>query len=83
MRDNSVKNQRNITKFELDLHIPVMYLHTQFQPYTMYIHTTKSYRVETKNFFKKDNSVKNHQTETKFKLDLRNPMIYPYISNLY
>jgi hypothetical protein len=35
-RDNSVKNQRTITKFELDLHIPMIYLHIQFQPYTVY-----------------------------------------------
>ena len=36
-------------------------------------------RVETENFFKRDNSVINHQTTTKFKLDLRHPMTYPYI----
>jgi hypothetical protein len=36
--------------------------------------------VETENFFKGDSSVKkNHQTMTKFKLDLLNPMMYPYI----
>ena len=29
-------------------------------------------------FFKRDNSVKNQQTMTKFELDLRSPMTYPY-----
>jgi hypothetical protein len=33
-RDNSVKNQRIITKFELDLHIPMTNLHMQFESYT-------------------------------------------------
>jgi hypothetical protein len=33
-RDNSVKNQQTITKFELDLHIPMAKLHMQFEPYT-------------------------------------------------
>ena len=53
------------------------YLHKQFQPHT-YIQT-KVKRAETENFFKRDNSVINHQTTTKFKLDLHNPMTYPYI----
>jgi hypothetical protein len=33
-RDNSVKNQWTITKFELDLRIPMTDLHMQFEPYT-------------------------------------------------
>jgi hypothetical protein len=37
-RDNSVKNQQTITKFELDLHNHMMNLYMQFQPYT-YIQT--------------------------------------------
>jgi hypothetical protein len=49
-RDNSVKNQWTITKFEHDLRIPIMYLHIQFQPYT-YMYTNKSYRAETEFFF--------------------------------
>jgi hypothetical protein len=32
-RDNSVKNQWTITKFELDLRIPMTKLHMQFEPY--------------------------------------------------
>jgi hypothetical protein len=75
-RDNSVKNQRTIIKFELDLRISKMYLHIQFQPYT---HTYKSYRAETEKIFKRDNSVKNHRTATKFKLYQCNPMMYPHI----
>jgi hypothetical protein len=37
-RDNSVKNQSTITKFKLNLRIPMMNLHIQFEPYT-YIQT--------------------------------------------
>jgi hypothetical protein len=37
-RDKSIKNQWTITKFELELRIPLTYLHMQFQPYT-YIQT--------------------------------------------
>jgi hypothetical protein len=33
-RDNSVKNRRKRAKFDLDLCIPLAYLHMQFQPYT-------------------------------------------------
>jgi hypothetical protein len=54
-RDNSVKNQRTITKFELDLHIPMTNLHMQFEPYT-YIQTKVRERKQI--FFKRDNSVK-------------------------
>ena len=44
------------------------------------IHTSElKFRAETENFFKRDNSVINHQTMTKFKFDLRNPITYPYI----
>jgi hypothetical protein len=32
-RDISVKNKRTITKFELDLHIPMTNLHMQFESY--------------------------------------------------
>jgi hypothetical protein len=37
-RDNSVKNQRTIIKFEPHLRIPMTNLHMQFEPYT-YIQT--------------------------------------------
>ena len=65
-------------KFEIDLRIPMMYLHIQFQPYT-YIHTNKSYRVETENLFKRDNSVKKSSDQNQIHLYLRNLMMYPYI----
>jgi hypothetical protein len=74
-RDNSVKNQRTITKFELDLRIPIMYLHMQFQPYT-YIQT--KVRERKLKISSREITVKSHCTATKFKLDLRNPMMYPY-----
>jgi hypothetical protein len=32
--NNSVKNHPTITKFKLDLQIPLTYLHMQYQPYT-------------------------------------------------
>jgi hypothetical protein len=35
--------------------------------------------VETENFFKRDNSVKNHGIMTKFKFYLHISMMYPYI----
>jgi hypothetical protein len=41
-RGNSVKNQWTITKFELDLRIPLTNLHMQFEPYTYMIHPNKS-----------------------------------------
>jgi hypothetical protein len=34
MRDNSVKNQRTITEFELDLRIPMTNVQMQFESYT-------------------------------------------------
>jgi hypothetical protein len=48
-RDNSVKNQQTISKFEMDLCIPMTNLHMQFEPYTLYIDPNKSYRAETEN----------------------------------
>jgi hypothetical protein len=55
-RDNSVKNLRTITKFELDMLIPMTNRHMQFEPYT-YIQTKDGER-KLKIFFKRDNSVK-------------------------
>jgi hypothetical protein len=47
---------------------------------TLYMHPNKSLREETKNFFKRNNSVKNFIIpRPKFELDLRNSMMYPYI----
>jgi hypothetical protein len=75
-RDNSVKNQWTITKFELDLRIPMMNLHMQFEPYT-YIQT--KFRERKLKFFSRGITLsKNHPTMTKFELDLHNPMMYPY-----
>jgi hypothetical protein len=47
----------------------------QFEPYT-YIQT--KVRVETEIFSRGITLSKNHQTMTKFKLDLHNPKMYPY-----
>jgi hypothetical protein len=75
-RDNSVKNQQTITKFKLDLRIPMTNLHMQFESYTCI--QTKAWERKLKisifSKFKRDNSVKNQWTITKFKLDLRIPM---------
>jgi hypothetical protein len=54
--DNSVKNERTIPKFEIDLRIPMMNLHVQFQPYT-YIQTKVRER-KLNFFFKRDNCQK-------------------------
>jgi hypothetical protein len=55
-RDISAKNQWTITKFELDLRIPMTNLHMQFEPYT-YIQTKVRER-KLNFFFNRDNSVK-------------------------
>jgi hypothetical protein len=68
------KKQPTITKFSLDLCIPLMYLHMQFQ-YLNTIHPNKSYRVETENFLKRISSVKNYLTR-QFDLDVRIPLTY-------
>jgi hypothetical protein len=76
-RDNSVKNQRTITKFELDLRIPMMNLQMQFESYTCIqtkVRERKLKSLKKISKFKKDNSVKNQWTITKFELDLRIPM---------
>jgi hypothetical protein len=48
----------------------------QFEPYT-YIQTKVRER-KLKFFFRGITLSKNHPTMTKFKLDLHNPMMYPY-----
>jgi hypothetical protein len=47
---------------------------------TFYIYPYKILRTGTENFFRRDNSVKNHRTMTKFKLKLHIPIKYPYIT---
>ena len=75
-RGNSVKNQWTITKFELDLRIPMTNLHMQFEPYT-YIQT--KVRERKLKFISRGITLsKNHPTMTKFELDLHNPMMYSY-----
>jgi hypothetical protein len=74
-RGNSVKNQWTITKFELDLRIPMTNLYMQFEPYT-YIQT--NVRERKLKFNSRGITLsKNHPTVTKFKFDLHNP-IYSY-----
>jgi hypothetical protein len=75
-RDNPVKNQRTITKFELDLHIPMTNLHMQFESYTCIQTKVRERKLKISIFskFKRDNPVKNQWTITKLKLDLCIPM---------
>jgi hypothetical protein len=75
-RDNSVKNQWTITKFEFDLHISMTNLHMQFEPYTCI--QTKVRERKLKFCSRGITLSKNHPTMTKFKLDLHNPIMYPY-----
>jgi hypothetical protein len=70
------KNQRIITKFKLDLHIPMKNLHMQFESYTCI--ETKVREQKLKIFSTGIILSKNHQTKTKFNLDLHNPIMYPY-----
>jgi hypothetical protein len=50
-RDNSVKNQRTITKFELDLRIPMTNLHMQFESYTYIQTNVKERKLKISIFF--------------------------------
>jgi hypothetical protein len=75
--DSSVKNQWTIIKFELDLCIPMMNLHMQFEPHTY--SQTKVRERKLKKISRGITLSKNHWTMTKFELDLHNPMMYPYI----
>jgi hypothetical protein len=77
-RDNSVKNQWTITKFELDLHISMINLHMQFESYTCIQTKVRERKLKISIFskFKRDNSFKNQWTITKFELDLCIPMTY-------
>jgi hypothetical protein len=70
------KTKWTITKFELELHFPMMKLHMQFEPYT-YIQT-KVRELKLKFFSRGITLSKNHPTMTKFELDLHNPNMYPY-----
>jgi hypothetical protein len=75
-RDNSVKNQRTITKFELDLCIHMTNLYMQFESYSCIQTKVKEQKLKICIFskFKRNNSVKNQWTMTKFEVDLRIPM---------
>jgi hypothetical protein len=75
-RDNSVKNQQTITKFELDLRVPMTNLHMQFKSYITCIQT-KVKEQKLKFFSRVITLSKNHPTMTKFELDLHNSMMYP------
>jgi hypothetical protein len=75
-KDNPVKNQWTLTKFELDLRITITYLHMQFQSYT-YIQTKVTERklnISSRGIILS----KYFWTMTKFTFDLRNLMMYPY-----
>jgi hypothetical protein len=61
---------------QIDLRIPMTNLHMQSEPYT-YIQTKVTER--KLNFFSRGITLKNHRTMSKFKLHLRNRMMYPYI----
>jgi hypothetical protein len=75
-RNNSVKKQRTITKFEFDLCIPMTNIHMQFEPYT-YIKT--KVREQKLKFISRGITLsKTHPTITKFEIDLHNPTMYWY-----
>jgi hypothetical protein len=78
-RGNSVKNKQIITKFEIDLRIPTTNIRMQFEPYSCIQPKVRERKLKiAKNVskFKRNNSVKNQQTMTKFELDLRIIMTY-------
>jgi hypothetical protein len=66
----------HITKFELDLRIPMTNLYMHFEPYT-YIQT-KVTEWKLKFISRGTTLSKNHPTMIKFELDLHNPMMYSY-----
>jgi hypothetical protein len=59
-RNNSVNNQRTITKFVLDLCIPMTNLHMQSEPYACIQRNVRERKMKMSIFlkFKRDNSVK-------------------------
>jgi hypothetical protein len=73
-----------MTKFELDQCIPITYPYVKFE-LTMYnCWGDNERKLKISSFFSKlkgHYSAKNHQTMTKFELDMRIPLTYPY-SNL-
>jgi hypothetical protein len=48
--DNSVKTPRTQTILELDLYIPMMYLHMQFEPYVQTSKRTSKQKLESGNW---------------------------------
>jgi hypothetical protein len=72
-----VKNQRTITKFELDLRIPMKNLHMQFESYTSIQTKVWERKLKISIFFLISRGItlsKNQWTITKLELDLRIPM---------
>jgi hypothetical protein len=66
-----------MTKFELDMRIPMTNLHMQFESYTCIQTKVRERKLRISFFskFKRGNSVKNQWTITKFEHDLRIPMM--------
>jgi hypothetical protein len=69
-----------MTKFEVDLRIPMTNLYMQFEPYT-YIQIKVGER-KLKILSRGITLSKNHRTTTKFEVDLHNRTMYSYIPNL-
>jgi hypothetical protein len=76
-RDNSVKNQRTISKFALDLRIPMTYLHMQFEPYTCIQAKVRERKLNSSS--RRITLSKNQWTKTKFEIDLRISMTHLHV----
>jgi hypothetical protein len=65
-----------MTKFKLDLRNPMTYPYIKFELNVCNPYRDNERKLKISNLFwlKRDNSVKNQWTKTKFKLDLRIPM---------
>jgi hypothetical protein len=50
-RDNSVKNYRTITKFDLEVRIPLTHLHVQFNPCTYIPTKVREWKLKFLYFF--------------------------------
>jgi hypothetical protein len=72
----SVKNHRTMTKFKLDLCIPMTYIKFELIVYNFWGDNEWKLKISYFSKWKGHNSAKNHRTMTKFELDQCIPLTY-------